>query len=285
MSKKVFIVSAAIATILILFSVFSCGNSTPKEGQATENTSTSVASTATKPLNLAIMADLSDRIVKENDHMTQAEKDQHIINGLAERFIDKQKKDGFQKSNDVFQVVFYPSPAGGEALANNLSLDLSSIQGPKKKPLLEFQNNHASHIKELYDSALEGKDFCGSDIWGFFAKDKVKDLCKDGYRNILVILSDGYLYHERNKIVDGKKFSYILPKTLAIKDSGLIPCEISNPNMEVYFVECNPNPQTDFPKMKAILEKWFQDMGIEKIDIQDTDIPANTLKHLNNNIF
>lgn len=55
--------------------------------------------------------------------------------------------------------------------------------------------------------------------------------------------------------------------------------------MEVYFMECNANPLTDYPKMKGILEKWFNEMGINSLDIQATDLPAITLKHLNNRIF
>lgn len=238
------------------------------------------------PLNLSVFVDLSDRITKIKDEMTQAEKDEQIINGLADEFIKKQKREGFQKSNDVFQIVFYPAPAGSQNLADELSLALKHIKGPtKKKALLDFQANHSAYIKQLYDNALQSQDYFGSDIWGFFAKDKVGDLYRNGYRNVLVILSDGYVFDKNNKIKEGNNYSYILPQTLSTDGTGLIPCKISNSDLEIYFIECNANPQTDYPKMKSILDKWFKDMGITVVDIQDTDIPANTLKHLKNRIF
>lgn len=217
--------------------------------------------------------------------MLQADKDQSIINGLVDMFINRQKKNGFQKSEDSFQIVFYPAPTGSDSLARKLSLDLGNIQGPKNRPLLDFQKTHANDLKTLYNKSLEEQNFFGSDIWGFFSKDKVADLCKKDVRNVLVIISDGYLYDANNLIQEGKNYSYILPKTLAVKGSGLIPCKISNPNMEIIFIECNANPQTDYRKMESILRNWFIDMGIENVDIQDTDLPTNTLKHLEKQIF
>lgn len=238
-----------------------------------------------KPLNLCIFVDLSDRIEKEKDNMNQADKDQMIIKGLVNSFISKQVKEGFQKSEDSFQIVFYPAPDGAHEIADNLSLNLKNIEGPKKGSILDFKNNYAKNLEKLYSRARNEHNYFGSDIWGFFKKDKVADLCKPGYRNVLIILSDGYIFDDNNKIVDGKYFSFILPKTLAIKDSGLIPCKISNSDIEIYFMECNPIPQTDYEKMKSVLEDWFKQMGISKVDIQDTDIPQNTLNHLLKNIF
>ena len=276
MSKKVLWAALGLCIIGFIVLIGSCGpDKEVDSSQVVEN----------KPLNLAIFVDLYDRIEKEKDNMTQADKDQIIVNGLAEEFINKQQREGYQKSEDCFQVVFYPAPDGAQSVAESLTLDLKDIKGPKKRPLLDFQKKHADNIKQLYDRALDAQDYFGSDIWGYFAKDKVKDLCKDGYRNVLVILSDGYVFDVNNKVKDGNNYSYILPQTLAIKDSGLIPCKISNADLEIYFIECNANPQTDYPKMKSILENWFKDMGITNVDIQDTDIPAVTLKHLNKSIF
>lgn len=285
MSKKVFWAVSAMFIIGVI-GIVSCsigGSSTSTGENLSEKGSSQVVEN--KPLNLAVFVDLSDRIEKEKDNMTQSDKDQMIVNGLAEEFVSKQKRDGFQKSEDCFQVVFYPAPEGAQSVADSLSLNLKDLDGPKKRPLLKFQKSHADNIKRLYAGALEAHDYFGSDIWGYFAKDKVKDLCKDGYRNVLVILSDGYIFDQNNKVKEGKNYSYILPQTLAVKDSGLIPCKISNTDLEIYFMECNANPQTDYPKMKNIIECWFKDMGVEIVDVQDTDIPAVTLKHLNKSIF
>lgn len=276
MKKRIIYIFTAIGGLISsLICYTTCGTSEESISDSAE----------TKPLNISVFVDLSDRISKQTDKMDQAEKDQIIINKLAESFIQKQNSEGFQKSEDSFQVVFYPAPTGSQSFADNLSLNLKEIKGPKKKALLNFKNTYKENLSALYNSALEEKDFFGSDIWGYFAEDKVSDLYRKDARNIIVILSDGYIYDEHNKVQDGNNYSYILSRTLAEKDSGLIPCKISNPDLEVYFIECNANPQTDFPKMKSILEKWFKEMGIESVDIQKTDIPTNVSNHLNKNIF
>ena len=285
LKSSLWVVISLLGAICALTIFFSCSNGDTTEGGDTEKSITSSPQSKPLPLNLSIFVDLSDRILKEKNGMRQYEKDQAIINGLAKSFINKQTKNGFSKSEDCFQVVFYPAPAGADSLAENLSLDLKATHGPKKKPLLNFKQNQPNHTKDLYDRAINEQNFFGSDIWGFFSKDKVSDLCKPDYRNVLVILSDGYLYDANNKIKDGKNYSYILPQTLGISGSGLIPCKISNTDIEIYFMECNATPETDYPKMKKVLENWFNEMGIDVVDIQDTDIPVNILKHLSTRIF
>lgn len=262
--------------------IVSCNN---KDGKV-ESGDNKADSNEVKPLNLSVFIDLSDRIEKESDSMLQSEKDQAIIKALAEQFYKKQEREVFSNSTDAFQIVFYPSPPGGDSLSANLSLDLGNLKKPneKSKALLDFKEKHAGDIKSLYSKALKTKEYFGSDIWGFFSKDKVSDYLKEGYRNVLIILSDGYVFDVHDKLKEGKNYSYILPQTLNV-GGGLIPCKISNPDMEVYFLECNANPQTDFPKMKNVLEQWFQDMGVTVIDVQDTDIPTNTIRHLNNRVF
>ncbi len=205
-----------LSMCIIAVLVQSCGENgrnEKKDSVSDEN----VLVEGSKPLNISIFVDLSDRIKKEKDGMAQSEKDQRIINGIAESFIEKQSIEGFSKNRDCFQVVFYPAPDSAQALAENLSLDLNNIKGPKKKPLVNFKNTHTENIAKLYSNALAAEDFFGSDIWGYFNNDKVNDLCKDGYRNVLIILSDGYIFDANNKIIEGKNYSYILPNTLAIK--------------------------------------------------------------------
>lgn len=277
-----------LAILFVGCIISSCGgdnNSTSKAKNST--TKTNVSSTIKdKPLNLAIFVDLSDRIMKNQSNMKQEDKDKIILKELAQKFYDKNAKK-FAQSKDIFQIVFYPAPNGAQDFAQNLSLDLKKLNSvpEKRSALLNFQENLSNGVDSLYSNAVKANKFFGSDIWGYFSKDKVKDLYNDGFRNVLVVITDGYIYDANNKVKDGNNYSYILPSTLSIPNSGLIPCKISNPDLEVYVIECNANPQTDFPKMKTILEKWFKDMGIENMDIQDSDIPANVIKHLDKEIF
>ncbi|MBD5217132.1 MAG: hypothetical protein HDS73_01380 [Bacteroidales bacterium] len=239
-----------------------------------------------KPLNLAVFIDLSDRIKKDKDKMSQSDKDQLIINELADKFIDRQIKRGFGKSTDNFEVLFYPAPDGAQSLSESLNIDLASQKKTqeKKRALKNFKDNHSENLGKLYENALQAEEYFGSDIWGFFNKGKINDLYRDGYRNVLVILSDGYIFDVNNKVKTADGYSYLLPQTLAV-DGKLIPCKIENPDIEIYFMECNANPQTDYPKMKETLENWFKEMGVKIVDVQDTDLPANVSKHLSKRIF
>ena len=236
------------------------------------------------PINITVFLDLSDRIEKEKDNMIQSKKDSAIVNNLISLFINNHDKK-FNKSQDSFQVIFYPAPSNADDIANKLSLDLGKIEGAKKRSsLLDFKKNHTAHIKELYDKALQAKDYFGSDIWGFFKKDKVADYIKDSYRNVFILLTDGYIYDKNNVKVEDGYYSYILPKNINT-EKGLIPCKISKTDFELYIIECNPTPAEDLEKMRELLNSWFSNMGIKSIDIKDTDLPSNTIKHLNNKIF
>ncbi|MDE6460971.1 MAG: hypothetical protein K2K52_09130, partial [Paramuribaculum sp.] len=280
------------ALILSAIIVYNCSNSgdNDKSVEIIDSISVSPGEIADvskeDPLNLSVFVDLSDRITKEKDHMKQDDKDKIILKELAKKFFNKNEKK-FNQSEDAFQIVFYPAPDGAQMLAGNLYLDLSRLNSTpeKRSALLNFQERLSVGVDSLYASALKAGEFLGSDIWGYFSIDKVKDLYKKGSRNVLIIITDGYIFDANNKIKDGKNYSYILPQTLSIPGSGLIPCKITHPDLEVYVIECNANPKTDFPKMQSVLEKWFKEMGIEKIDIQESDIPDNTLRHLDREIF
>ena len=282
--KKILIIGALILGAIIVVYICKGSDGPVVESESGSNSVPPVVKDG--PLNLSVFVDLSDRITKEKDHMKQDDKDKIILKELAKKFYNKNAKK-FSQSEDAFQIVFYPAPDGAQTFAKDLYLDLSHLNSipEKRNALLNFQESLSVGVDSLYASALRAGEFWGSDIWGYFSKDKVKDLHKNGCRNVLIIITDGYIFDDNNKIKDGKNYSYILPQTLSISGSGLIPCKITHPDFEVYVIECNANPKTDFTKMKSILDKWFKEMGIEEIDIQESDIPTNTLRHLDREIY
>ncbi|MBD5329012.1 MAG: hypothetical protein HDS03_03870 [Bacteroides sp.] len=277
--KKFLLVLGLIVVIVTIVWV-GCRSSNTKSKAETEK----IMAEQKVPINITVFLDLSDRIEKKKDNIIQFEKDTAILNGLIDLFIKKQDKEGFQKSRDNFQVVFYPAPSGANEIAKSLSLDLAKIEGPKKKALLNFKKYHRDNIKSLYDNALQAKDYFGSDIWGYFEKDKVADVIKKGYRNIFIIFTDGYIYDENNVREENGYYSYILPKVIQ-SQKGLIPCKLSNADFELYLVECNPYKSDDSKRMRELLNSWFSEMGIKSIDIQETDLPNTTLNHLKSKIY
>ncbi len=231
------------------------------------------------PWNVSIFLDLSDRIIKQENGMKQDEKDTIIVNKVIDVFVCKVVKDKITKSNDRIKVFFYPSPQ--DKSINNLSrqmeVDFSKIKSAdKRKKLKDLKSDFSNCLSQIYTQTMDEKNWVGSDIWGFFDKGKVSDFCiKEGYRNILIILSDGYIFHANNKIKQGSQYSYILPQTISA-GGELIPCDSLRGDLEILFLEINANPSTDYKAIKTCLSKWFDNMNIKKYEIKDTDIPQNT---------
>lgn len=169
-------------------------------------------------------------------------------------------------------------------LASGLNIDLTKTEvGMKKSLLKSMKTQFQANLEQIYNDAIKEHKWVGSDIWGFFSNKTVDNLCvREGYRNILVILTDGYLYHAENKVVDGNSYSYVLPQTLELNNSSLIVKRKGLSNLEVLMLEVNPYSPKQHDALIAILEKWFQGMGVEKFVVSETSLPVNTAVYIDN---
>ena len=255
-----------LATIMIAM----CACATDSEKKAT---------TSYKPWNVSIYLDLSDRLIM-NKGENQVLRDTAIISYITDLFIDNVVKHKIVPCEDKFQIFFYPTDgiSNASALSKDLTVNLKDLtHNPalKKQKLMTMKNDIMSRIVPIYDETLKNKNWLGSDIWGFFKK-RIKTSCVDeGYRNILVILTDGYLYHKNSKIHEGSKYSYILPSNINIPDFELITCQSDLSNLEVLFLEINPSQQAHYDKLKHIIGTWLEGMGVERYQIEETDVTAN----------
>jgi hypothetical protein len=112
--------------------------------------------------------------------------------------------------------------------------------------------------------------------WGFFKKQVDTYCIREDARNIIVILTDGYLFYAPNKQKDGNNYSYILPQTLSNPNSGLIVSRQGLENLEVLLLEMNPYDPKHQDQMETILQNWFSGMGVQKMYVGETDQPSNT---------
>lgn len=265
----------AAAVVIVVAIVTSCNH----KGKNAETEEKDVASnSANKPLNISIYIDLSDRLVRQSTPC-QKDKDIEIVTYMAENLKNHSVAQKILPSRDRMKVFFYPSPDDSKIslLSNDLEIDLGKAQpNEKKKILTEFQDKFRTSLNQIYDTTLEAKNWVGSDIWGFFKKQVDTYCLEDGYRNIIVILTDGYIYHAKNKIQQGDDYSYILPQTLANPNSGLIAYRKGLEDLEVLMLEINPLDPKQQDQMESILEKWFSDMGVQKFYVGETDQPSNT---------
>ncbi len=232
-----------------------------------------------QPLNITIYLDLSDRLVRP---MTPSQKDRDmaIIQNVLDIFTQKCITEKILQTKNRIKVVFYPTPADASiaARADRLEIDLTSMEGKaKRKALKEGKQLFSDNLGNIYDETIREHNWTGSDVWDFFSDRKVDQLCiKNGYRNIFILLTDGYLYQADNKQQQGDAYNYILPQTLTIANSSLICKRKGLDNLEVLVMEINPYQPQHKDKMKAVLGQWLQQMGVQQFEIVETDLPSNT---------
>lgn len=269
-------VNYVLIAIVALIGVL-CGCTNGGKDNNSEDT-TSIDTEKNRALNISIYLDLSDRLTR-NMVPSQMERDIEIVKHLTQIIKDHAVHQKILPAKDRIKVFFYPSPSDSKIalLSEDLELDLSAIEPAEKKgKLLHFQDKFEASLKEIYQSALNGKNWEGSDIWGFFKKQVDVYCCKEDTRNILVILTDGYLYHQNNKLQNGDAYSYILPQTLANQNSSLIVSRKGLDNLEVLLLEVNPYDPKQEDLMENILRNWLVGMGIKHQYIGETDQPSNT---------
>ncbi|MCJ8152936.1 hypothetical protein MKJ01_04055 [Chryseobacterium sp. SSA4.19] len=280
---------------IIYFLIFSalfiqCGK--PKE--QIQGISAPANTTNLKNLNVSILIDLSDRIDPEknaNPTMEYFQRDVEYIKSINKGFLDHIKTKRVIQLNDQMQVFFNPEPS--DPKMNELTKELKVFfdKTTTKDNINLVDKKYSSLPLQIYQSAIKDKQYVGSDIWGFF-KNQVKDYCiKENYRNLLFILTDGYIYHKDSKFSEGKMTSYLTPELIKslrlnssdfktkIQDKGLgfIKANDDLDNLEVIVLGINPEKGNPFEEavIKEYWENWFKEMKIKHYQIKSADLPSN----------
>ncbi|WP_343707388.1 hypothetical protein [Flavobacterium sp.] len=278
----------SMSLLLILF--FSC-----KEETKTESKETSTKSSVSENYNISILVDLSDRIsLKKNPNPTMEiyQRDLGYIKSVSEAFTDHLKSKRMRQINDKMQLFFNPEPENPEI--NSISKELRIIvnkDNASKKFLNSINDTYSSKTSKIYESAIKDDKYIGSDIWNFFDS-KVQDQCIDkDFRNILIILTDGYMFYEGTQIKDGNLSSYLTPqlikqnglnkndwqKKFDSEDFGFIKVDTDLSNLEVLVLGINPSKNNPFEEkvIKAYWTKWLSEMKIKHFEIKNADLPSN----------
>ena len=277
-----------MSLMLVLF--FSC-----KEDPKNKEKEAPIKSAVSENYNISILIDLSDRIsLKKNPNSTMEiyQRDLGYIKSVSEAFTQHLKSKRMRQIDDKMQLFFNPEPENSEI--NSISKDLRITvdkDNASKKLLNSINDTYSSKTASIYESAIKDDKYIGSDIWNFF-DNKVQDQCIDkGYRNILVILTDGYIFYEGNQMKDGNLSSYLTPQL--IKQNGLntndwqkkfdtgnfgftkINTDLSN--LEVLVLGINPSKNNPFEEkiIKAYWNKWLSEMKIKHFEIKNADLPSN----------
>jgi hypothetical protein len=256
-------------------------------------------------LNISILLDLSDRInpVKyPNTSMDYYVRDIGYIKSIAESFEIHLRNKRSIKIDDNLQLFIDPEPSDKSLNEKIEKLKMSFTKDNAKKNLILKTSKHYDSISKLiYESAINDNKYVGSDIWNFF-KNKVNDYCiEKDHRNILIILTDGYIYHKDSKRKELNLTTYLTSQYIrSIKlnnkdwknrfvneNFGFLAPIKDYSNLEVLVLGVNPDKKNPYEDdvIKAYWEKWFTDMKVKHFEIKNTDLPSNMEKIIRNFIF
>lgn len=281
-TKNIIIICTIVLCVSLTF--IYCGSKT-KTGGDTDMTTIDTKITngdSDLPLNISVYLDLSDRITRDLTP-TQKERDMAIVGYIADYFKEHTQGPKILQSKNSMKVFFYPAPKNTKVatLAGELNVNMQKYQGVNKRIALEnMRSKFNENLNLIYDMAIEANKFPGCDIWDFFSnKNNVDIQCiRKGFRNILVILTDGYLFDENHMVQDGDAYSYISSTTLKNPNSSLIVKRAGLEDLEVRILEVNPKEMSHRDHLVSILENWLKDMGVkqENITVVETNLPSTT---------
>lgn len=239
------------------------------------------------PLNISLYIDLSNRIVVDKNY-NQMDRDTAIIGNVVKWFTEKTVGKDIRKSKNRLKVFFYPVPADPDinAISKNLSYDVSDYKGVDKRIYLEGYDGKVESLRhrvtnglvQIYNQTIQANNWPGCDIWDFFNSKQVDSYCiRDGFRNVLIILTDGYLLDLNNMQSNGNEANFISNKNLSNPNFRLMANRAGLQDLEVRVMEINPTNAQLKERMKAVIETWLLDMGVkqENISIVPTDLPVN----------
>lgn len=292
--------------IFLIISIFLLGCAKDKNETIDDiqRPSTSDRIEAVHNLNVSFLLDLSDRIDPNkypNSTMEYYQRDVENIKSVSNAFLSYIRHKKVVLLNDQIQVYFNPEPSNAEINQMSSSLKVQLDRNITRNRINEVENLYDSIPIKFYELAIEDNEFVGSDIWRFF-KDKVNNYAiKDDYRNILVILTDGYIYHQNTRLEEDNQLSYITPQKvrqlnlvnsdwenqMENKKIGFIPANQSLEDLEVLVIGLNPSDINPYEKDVLIKfwSDWLMAMGVKKFKLLDSDLPSNQKSIIEKFIF
>ena len=261
-----------------------------------------------RSLNINILVDLSNRIdpAASPKSPDQLERDLAVVRYFAGLFRQDVNAKGAFKANSSLRVFFHPEPRVAEVsdaaqrlVAECRSGNTAEVSKRNQSIYRGLDSNLNLGMRTIYGKSIQLKQYPGSDIWRFM-KDEAGLKCirdTNQYRNILVMLTDGYLYHRSGLESRGNRHNHIernlahftrfrdrrvLERDFDAGDYGFIPVADLQ-GLEVLVMEVSPaeaHPQ-DFDIMRRYWEKWLTEMKVDRHAFFKSQQPAYVENLLN----
>jgi hypothetical protein len=272
-----------------------------------------------KNLNISIFLDLSDRIsptFHPNPSLEYWKRDIGYINSITEAFIIHCKNKKVITLNDRIKLFFNPQPQVADI--NNMVADLNveiNRSNATMDLICSVNKKYQNAVTKIYNQTLKEKEpdakknidsYPGSDIYDFF-RSRAKDYCvKDGYRNILFVITDGYMYMRGNNHKTGNTSNYLLSKEL--NSWGFTQTNYNNKinnerfgfiiptkgldNLEVMVIGINPEKNWELDVINSYWSNWLKGMGVANFKtgepekyLKQADLPADLNEVIQNFIY
>jgi len=294
--KQLFFVTA------VAFLLFACSGSNKNESNNNAKNTVTAGKPQEKQLNISILLDLSDRISPTINPDAQ-KNDIENIKTITEFFKSNMDKLGAYKAKGKIRVFFSPPPNNAEinSTVGKLIIDCSKMDNKGRKEVYDsITALYTRSMENIYQQTIATSTWQGSDIWRFF-KDDIKDFCIENdqnYRNVLIIFTDGYLYHKQSVFNNKNRYTYLLG------NSNLKPYRVQNweqlveqndfgikneredlSNLEVLVLEVkaeNSSNKIDEDILRFLWKKWFKEMNVSNYEVYSSDLPANTKTRIEN---
>ncbi|MGH1388308.1 hypothetical protein [Kordia sp.] len=283
---------------IVLFAFFmcvACEEVVEKKNSKEIKHGSTVVLTQNQNLNISFLLDLSDRINPEkypNPTMQYYERDVAYIQSVSEAFVTHLKNKKKHRINDRIQLYFDPPPRNQNINKLSKSLRFEVDRKNASEDLLEvIQHSYKTKPKEIYELAINDNAYVGSNMWRFF-KNKIQDFCiLKEHRNILIILTDGYIYHKDTKIEEGNQTTYLTAQfirnhklntknwkqDIVDKNFGFIPAAKNLENLEILVLGINPDKKNPYEEdvIEEYWKDWLHDMKVGRYEIKTAILPSN----------
>ena len=279
--KQLFI----IISTAILF--YSCGSKSSASQLEINN----------KPKNYVVLLDLSDRLI---NNPSQTDIDTSAIRAVFEKFEAVVRMHLVVKSKDKFSIRIIPQKSSKLPIndfENSLTIDLGSYNAAQKLiKLNEFRDKLGATIKMLYQQAYLGNkssDYFGVDIWQYF-KEQINTDIKDGYKNDIIVLTDGYFDFEdksRGLINENestatthlmnKLRSSNWKKIAEENNIGIIPVTLK-PDVQFIIagIQSKSDDLMEASKLIYLWKKWLTQSGAQDVSAPIVNASSSKIKSL-----
>ena len=236
-----------------------------------------------KYINLIIVPDLSRRIIDTLNNPNQVASDKKILEVIYQGFKNRVKFKGKTKDRLLVDLTDGDQAAGRfRSIADSLLFDpYAAPDFVNRKYFDRKVGTFPKYIDSLYSLALEKP--LGADYHIYFSRElqyhlKKSDIYEE-YRNIVLIITDGYLEaehklytgatHQLSKVCRDRNYGMTLEASIDSAKIWIPPVSESFLETEVYLFEITERKigkNCDFDILRMQWKRWLSGMGIKNVN-------------------